>query len=313
MIELITVRAPEKPGIISAVLAALTDIFGAEEGELERRQLSGAEAADNEDVLFTAWEDGRLLSTIHLTVSRAHPGFGCLGGLVTLPAARGKGLAGRLFGQACSYYDELGGGTLFLGTSNPMAARLYSKFGFSFITGTNIMVRTSAGSLFDFYRDAYAPGQITYGPAGDFCRVPIVPLAAARGRDMLMDTNIGLISTDYVTQVSCTGLYPRLLRVMARGGVWCAALPTGALCALCTVQEQEDGASLDAFAYPGFEHTLPQLMEMACAGYRNLIARIADCDREKKALFASLGFEEKGPCLFTCRGLQIPCTLMTRE
>ena len=313
MITFRTVHVPQQPDVIDTVLALLTEAFGPEEGELERLQLSGQEAQDNEDTLFTAWEDGALLSTLHLTVSRAHPGFGCLGGMITTPAARGKGLAHQLFEQVCRYYDDLGGGALFLGTNNPVAAHLYTKHGFSFITGTNIMVRTTTGSLLNFYKQVYTPDTWTYAHVGAFCRVPIVPLVAARGRDLLMDANVGILSSDFVTQISCCGLYPRYLQLTAGGGdAWCATLPSGAICAICTVRDQTDGSSIDAFAYPGFENALPQLLAMGFEGRTRLYAHIADCDQAKQALFSDLGFTPAGACKYDYRGLQIPGTEFVR-
>ena len=314
MIEYKTIRAPQEPETIETAIGLLTEAFGPEEGALERRQLSGREARDNTDILFTAQEDGRLLSMLHLTVSRAHPGFACLGGMITVPAARGRGLADRLFTMACAHYDETDGGALFLGTNNPAAARLYARHGFSFLTGTNVMPRLPSGSMFDFYRTAYAPDALTHRPAGDFCRVPLIPLACARGRDVLMDANANLVSSACATQVSCTGLYPRLLRIAETGGVWCAELPTGALAALSTARKRPDGRTqVDAFAYPGFEHALPGLLETACAGRTDLCARVAVCDTEKQALFASLGFRPGAACTHVQNDfLHIPCTEYVR-
>ena len=312
MIEFHTIHAPQQPDMISDVLSLLTEAFGPEEGDLERLQLSGAEATDNEDILFTAYENGTLLSTIHLTMNRAHPAFACLGGMITTPAARGKGLANHMFGQACRYYDDLGGGALFLGTSNPIAAHLYAKHGFSFITGSNIMARITSDTLLGFYKQAYTPDTLTYKRVGAFCRIPIIPLVAARGRDLLMDANVGLLSSDFVTQISCCGLYPRFLQLMASGDAWCVTLPSGAICAVCTVRDQRDGSYIDAFAYPGFEETLPQLLAMGFEGRVQLSACIANCDRAKQALFTKLGFTPAGTCNYDYRGLQIPCTKFVR-
>ena len=307
MIEYIGTDGAENRKVIGAALDLIEKAFGPEERELERIQLCGEEAAENRDLLFTAWEDDALLSTIHLTVSNAHPELACMGGLITSPAARGRGLADELFRQAVAAYDDMGGGTMFLGTNNDMAARFYARHGFQFMTGTNVMYRTNYDSLYKFYKGFFSGEKAELRPFSAVYRIPIMPSFCARGRDVLMDSNVSAVSSDILTQFSCTGLYPRFLSLKEGGAAYGAELPTGALAAIGTGKDAPDGSrSVDGFAYPGYEAYIPQVVEAAAEGKTKLTALIAERDTEKAEQFVKMGFRPVKEEAFPVRGVLIP-------
>ena len=298
---------PDNKKETEEVLKLIGLTFGEEEEMLERRQLCGEESEYNADYLFTAYEDGKLLGNIHLTVCGTNGTVGCLGGLVTVPEARGKGVATKLFADACECFDKLGGRMLFLGTGNPVAARMYEKFGFRFITGTAIMVRVKDSPLFDVCREMYSDKEYEIIEMNDSCRVPIIPIVADRGRDILMDFNANIINNQYATQNSCTGLYPRFLKIKENGRVMVARLKNGAVAAVLTERSDGEIHNIDCFAYTGFEEALPQMLEKAIEMDRNYSAVICKKDTEKLQLFKSFGFSTDSEYDYEFNNIHIPC------
>ena len=307
MIDYRNFKAPNCEKEKDMVLRLLGETFGEQEEVLERKQLSGSESDYNDDYLFTAWEDGKLLGNIHLTVNKKNKAFGCLGGLVTVPESRGKGVATKLFADACEMFDNLGGKLLLLGTGNLMAARMYEKFGFKFISGTAIMYRAKDSSLFDFCKNIYSEKEYEIREMDDGCRVPIIPLIAERGRDILMDANANLINNLYATQISCTGLYPRFLKIKENGKVLVAKLKNQAVSAILTEKINGEIHNIDLFAYPGYENVLPELLQKVISSGLKYSAIICKKDTAKLELFEKFGFERKGEYDYEFNNLHMPC------
>lgn len=310
MIRFLQFRTPGNTSICEEVLKTLCDTFGPEEEKLERRQLLGIESEYNEDYLFVAFEDGKLLGNIHLTINLSNHAFGCLGGLVTLPEARGRGIATKLFGEACDFFDSLGGELLLLGTSNMLAARIYEKFGFKFISGTAIMARVKDGSYFDFCKSIYSEKEYTIEEMDDGCRVPIIPLIAERGRDLLMDYNAKILNNKYATQNSCSGLYPRFLDIKKSGRVFVAKLKNQGVCAVLTERILDGVSNIDCFAYSGFENVLPELLTKVLEKGKVYSAILSKKDEEKIGLFKNFGFVVKKECGFEFNNLYLSCNVL---
>lgn len=284
-----TLHIPDSPAVVEQAIALLSEQFGADEGALERRQLSGEEVGVNDDTLFYALDGDRFVGMIHLTVSEATR-HGLLSGLIVLPECRGTGVGRTLFGMAVAKYDEIGGDTLYLGTSNLAAARMYRTFGFAFETGTNMMYRTSALSLLPLY--GKNPQFGTVRDADRSLRVNLIPLVSRRGSTILKDANTGLADNAFLTQLSTAGLFPRYLDILEAGGavrvVWetVSRLPA-ALGSRVTINGRRYA---DAFGIAGTEAAvLPAILESLIGG-EPAYARILPSDTEKIRLFTRLGF-----------------------
>lgn len=315
MIDYNTIIVPENPAGSRDAIALLTRVFGAEEAALDKMQLTGCETAYNTDVLMTATEDGVLLGMIYLTVPKSFPQIAGASGMCTSPEARGRGAGKKLFQMLTEECDRRGVEAAFLGTNNPFAARIYFECGFSFITGTNVMARCAGGKpLYDFYKTYYAPSAAVYQKGDPSFRIPVIPLAAARGRDLLMDANTGIFSSAYFTEPSCMGLYPRYLELEQKGGAFFGArLPSGALCALASVLPTPQGNQADAFAYPGFESMVPDLLTLCEETYPDTVARISDADTAKAEVFASLGYQPESSEEYKTGFASVPCRLWRKR
>ena len=275
-------------------LKLLEDTFGYEEVVVEAPQLMGAEVAVNKDILWEAWEDGRLLGTIHTTIPRSCPTLCGLSAMATHPSVRGKGLGRILFAKIIEEFESQGVTTAFLGTSNPIAAKLYHSLGFSFIPGSHVMVRYQEGDHVDFCRKHFAPVREDCRILKDdsSLRIPMIPLVAMGATTKVLDVNTGLFHRDFVTQRSCMGLYPRYDTLLKQGGHFYGAVDEdGFVGAILSTMPTEAGIRADFFCCDGFEGLLPKLLE-TCE--EDVYLQVAECDEKKQIMAAKLGFSPVG-------------------
>ena len=291
----------------SAALKLLEDTFGYEEVVVEAPQLMGAEASVNKDIVWEAWEGDLLVGTIHTTIPRSCPTICGLSAMATHPSVRGKGLGRTLFAKIIEEFENQGVTAAFLGTSNPIAAKLYHSLGFSFLSGSHVMVRYAHGDTVDFCREHYAPVRKDCNILTDdsSIRIPMIPLVLRGGNTKVLDVNTGLFHRDFVTQRSCMGLYPRYDTLLKNGGHFYAAVDdSGIVGAILSTMPTEFGIRADFFCCDGFEGLLPKLMD-ACN--ENVYLQVAECDTKKQELVQQLGFSPVGEAeMLPCGDVWLP-------
>ena len=291
----------------SAALKLLEDTFGYEEVIVEAPQLMGKESSVNKDIVWEAWESDQLLGTIHVTIPLSCPTICGLSAMATHPSARGKGLGRILFAKIIEEFESQGVTAAFLGTSNPIAAKLYHSLGFSFLPGSHVMVRYRKGDTVDFYREQYVPVRKNCRILKDDSRIriPMIPLTLIGGNSKVLDVNTGLFHRDFVTQRSCMGLYPRYDRLLQNGGHFYAAFDAdGVMGALFSTIPTEAGTRADFYCCDGFENLLPKVLE-ACE--EPFYLQIAEYDVKKQALAKALGFSPVGETqLLPCGDVWLP-------
>ena len=291
----------------SAALKLLEDTFGYEEVVVEAPQLMGAEAAVNTDIVWEAWEAGQLVGTIHTTIPKACPTICGLSAMATHPSVRGKGLGRILFAKIIEEFESQGVTTAFLGTSNPIAAKLYHSLGFSFLSGSHVMVRYAHGDTVDFCREHYKPVREDCRILKDdsSIRIPMIPLVLMGGNTKILDVNANLFHRDFVTQRSCMGLYPRYDSLLKSGGHFYAAVDeNGIVGAILSTLPTKEGIRADFYCCDGFERVLPKLMD-ACKD--TVYLQIAECDTKKQELAQKLGYSPVGSTqMLPCGDVWLP-------
>lgn len=291
----------------SAALKLLEDTFGYEEVVVEAPQLMGKEAAVNKDIVWEAWEDDQLVGTIHTTIPKISPTICGLSAMATHPSVRGKGLGRILFAKIIEEFESQGVTTAFLGTSNPIAAKLYHSLGFSFLSGSHVMVRYHHGDTVDFCREHFSPVREDCSILKDnsTIRIPMIPLILLGGNTKVLDVNTGLFHRDFVTQRSCMGLYPRYDTLLKNGGHFYAAVDEdGVVGAILSTMPTEAGTRADFYCCDGFEGLLPKLIG-SCNN--TMYLQIAECDSKKQELAKKLGFSPVGEVeMLPCGDVWLP-------
>ena len=291
------------------VLNLIECTFGKGERELESLQLDGSESSLNDDVVFIARENGVMLGTMHITVPRDNPAIAGVSGVVTAEAARGKGVGGRLFSEAMKYLDSIGVEASFLGTGNPIAAKMYDKNGFRYIYGTGVMIRPRAGHETDFNRgyQECADGELTVSCGNQSLRIPIIPLAVHKSASVIYDINTDIICSSYMTQGSCMSLYPRYQRLEKSGGAYYVARDArGVIGAVMSVKDVDEKNRVDFFAFESFSSAIPKMLDTVTEKHKEVFFEAAAMDSEKARMIKSLGYTKEEASVYSFKGFDIP-------
>jgi GNAT superfamily N-acetyltransferase len=299
---------PLKKPTVDKLICFWSSIFGEEylSNQATRAILSGKENSFNKDFVFIAEKSPGIVSTAHLTISGLDRRIGGLGEVATLSEYRGKGLAKLLCCKAISEFERRGGKCLFLGTNNPVAARLYSALGYRYIPGTRVMLRTTQGESPEEFLGTYwncgRKEKIRIVRGNATFRIQIIPLAIWPYDGIVLDANAGLFSIRWFTQKSCMGLYPKYEN-LDKEGAWFAAVVNRLLVGISSVRFCANmAARIDGFCHPFFsKHALVSLYRHAiCYADKKGAARIYAVrernDSEKNRFLLKLGFvptEEK--------------------
>jgi hypothetical protein len=151
------------------------------------------------------------------------------------------------------------------------------------------------------------------------CRIPIIPLIVYPNECLLLDSNAGIMSTRYVIQTSCMGLYPRYVKLIEDGhGAWfCASDKQGRLFGLSSVRSDDSGKyNVEGFVHPDFPGILPALVFEAIRWVKEhndspIYAQIAVKDADKQAAFESAGFHKTDKkCIINAGSIQIDTIIM---
>ena len=293
----------------SEVLGLIEYTFGKGERELESIQLDGSESEYNDDVVFIAREEGVMLGTMHITIPRVNPTLAGVSGVVTTEAARGKGVGGRLFAEAMRYMDSIGVAASFLGTGNPIAAKMYDKNGYRYVYGTGVMLRYTLGHETDFNRQYQGnpEGEITVCEGDQSLRIPLIPLAVHKGAFVLYDINTDIVSSSYITQGSCMSLYPRYLRLQKSGGAYYFAKDErGVIGAVMSLKNVDGRSRVDFFCFESFLSVIPRMLDIVTREHGDVFFETAASDAKKAEIIKALGYTKEEASVYSVKGFEIP-------
>ena len=302
-------------------------IFGPEDPDIPIGVFLGEEAEHNRHVVLAERDRDVLAGTCGIMTPRANPEFAGIGEVATRPEYQGRGIAGRLCGQALDEFASNGGQAVFLGTENPAAARIYHRLGWRKIANSTDYVNVTNGDspeeyLADYFRTP-SPVNIVTGDAS--LRVPMIPLILMPHDWQVLDGNLPtpMISTRYAEQNSCMGLCRKYYYLISppsprdatipvipaqagiqRGGVrgmpaaeWFAAKTSdGRLVGISTARIDIYGVChVDGFIHARFMDSYEALINAAIGwGTQQESVRIATRlsaeDEEKQAKFEAIGF-----------------------
>ena len=266
--------------------------------------LLGHELPYSRITVYTHRIGGELAGACLVASSPDMPALGGLGEVATSPEARGRGIATTLTRQALDNFGARGGQTIFLGTFNPDAARIYYRLGWRKLAGANLMLNVLNGKspeefLVDYFRALGAATVRTPSPAD---RAPMIPLIVSPHDWQALDFNIGIFSTRYAALDSCMGLYRRYAAIAndGRGAWFCASTDAGHVVGLSTARlDDNGGCQVDGFTHRNYANLWQELIRAAVdwgagKGVSRIYAAVSVEDDEKRALFETLGFGSAG-------------------
>ena len=270
--------------------------------DLTREALLGGEMPDARITVYTRRIENRLAGACLVASSDIMPSLGGLGEVATSPAARRTGIATALTRQALDDFRDRGGQALFLGTVNPVAARIYHRLGWRKLAGARLMVNVLNGDspedfLVDYFREICGEVVSVRAPT-PADRAPLIPLLASPHDWQVLDFNVGVTSTRYAVLDSCLGLYRRYAAIARDGlGVWfCAGTDGGNVVGVSTARlDGHGGCRADGFTHKDHSAIWQDLIQAAAdwgVGRQatHIYADVSVEDEEKRTLFESLGF-----------------------
>ena len=296
-------EAPLEPPLVDELFEFWEPIFGGPI-DLTPDALLGSESSQTIITVYTRRLDAKLAGACLVATSRELPILGGLGEVATSPEARGSGIATELTRQARDDFAARGGLALFLGTTNPDAARIYFRLGWRKLAGANLMVNALNGSspeefFVDYFR-GLGPVEVRDPSPAD--RVPMIPLLVSPHDWQALDFNTAMLSTRYAAQDSCLGLYRRYTALTRDGrGAWfLASAEPGRTVGLSTARlDGTEGCRVDGFTRRENLDSWKELIHRATdwSAARNaspIWAAVSVEDDEKLALFEAVGFRIVG-------------------
>lgn len=309
------IRKYESPFECGDAVELWAEIFGREEALLEKPQVDGTEKEQNRDVIYIAYENGKAVGTVHATFPKGNSLLCGISGMCTHPSVRGTGLGRLLFEKIIEEADASGAEYMFLGTENLLAAKLYHSCGFSFLPGSNVMVRYKTGDRADMDRRFFGkkPEKTLISEGNPSVRIPLIPFVLHRGPHFLMDINAGIFNSDSVTQVSCMGLYPRYADIADKGGKWYFACDEAAGIPGALLSELPAGGRMrtDFFYACGFREEAEKLID-EYASDRAAVFTVSERDEEKQQLLLRRGFRKTGRTEEKVREFTVPCLIFEK-
>ena len=304
MEEVIRIKVPLQPDLVKEIFA-LWSLFFPPTDEDFREVYGGQESGHNEDIMYLMRDGkGRIMGTAHLTMNKMGPTLGGVGGVATDLDYRQRGVAAKVCGRLREDFISAGGQALFLGTENPVAIRVYHRLGWRKLASADAMVlvrdhRSPEKYLVDYF-EKIEPFQIVPGSPAD--RLPMVPLIMTPHDWLVLDANIPIFSTRYVTQKSCGGLYQKYEGLLAGNhGTWFIARSVdGRIVGIASARLSSDRqCQVDGFTHPHFDGAWNGLIRHAmdwgvARGATSWLARVSGIDDDKRKRFEALRFTPAG-------------------
>lgn len=318
MLEFVKVKLPDSSSSVPQQVAELwRQVFGECEVQYTRGRFCGDELGFHDDVLYAVLKDGEIAACCHIT-SQKNGRIAGLGGVASAPEFRGQGMADKLLDFALQDFDQSGCDTIFLGTGNPAAANLYAKYGFAFLRGTAVMMRTAGGARpMDILRRELSLDGETGIKSGDASlRLPIIPLACCGCSMLVGDGVAGIFGADHLMQRSCMGLYMRYEGVRRDGGDF-LMLRSGThilgTASFVPVADAPEQVKADLLYTAEAAEYAPELLKQLqrSAGGRALDIAVSPQDAAKYEMLLSCGAGKTGSGKLTpVAGVEIPVDIL---
>lgn len=305
----------EAPCRSTEIQRLLADVFDESEGREEGQHLGGRDAAYQLDIAYAAEENGIAYGSVHMTIPRNFPAICALSGMCTRREVRGQGLGKKLFGYIVDEIRSNGIEAAYLGTSNPVAAKMYHSFGFSFLPGSNVMAWFADGDQVDFeqrYFSGKSEPDLTHlkiQPGSVADRIPIIPLSLRRGPFYLMDVNAGMLNCSFITQKSCMGIHAKYGRLLQNGGDYsCVYGQSGAMVFIASRLVEDTGCCVDFFGCEAVMPIIADLVSEFIGQKDGIFFKIGDTDYEKIKIVEKLGFKPREKRHFVGDRFIVPVT-----
>ena len=270
------------------------------------RILAGKLAGTNADQSYSVWIDERPAAHAAMLRARDNEQVGLVSFVMTDPGFRGMGLSSLLMERLMDDFWADGGQYALLGTANPVAHAIYTRYGFRDYNGHVMRYVSDIVQADDVDADYFAnsgPATARAGHWGDGARVGW--LYAKQSEWLVKDYMEALYGHPDIEHARCGSVLPSMmLNVEERGGgLWVLETQERRLVGAATLTYfdragQATAPVVDLLVVPAYLDRADDLLHGAIgaaetAGARHVRAYLASCDVGKQAIVDALGFRQE--------------------
>jgi len=262
----------------------------------------GSENKFNTTKVFYYSEKESIIATCATVISNNINILGGLAEVATHEKFRGNGFAKDLCKKALERFFTDKGEALFLGTSNPIAEKLYIKLGWQKIYNSNVLVNIKNNATYEEFSKNYFKddSSILINQSNPSARIPMIPLIIYPHQSELLDSNINIYSTKYHNQSSCMGLYNKFNIIKNKNnGTWFVVkTKSGKVVGISTSQLIDYKTfNIDGFIHPNFKQNIDLLINKSIKwsinqGAKKITAEASINDFVKQSTFEKLNFKK---------------------
>ena len=270
--------------------------------DLPKNVFLGSEDNYNTTKVFYYSENNSIIATCATVTSKNINTLAGLAEVATHKTFRGNGFAKKLCKTALDEFFINKGQALFLGTSNPIAEKLYIKLGWQKIYNSNVLVNINSNIPYEEFLINYFKDEsiILINESNPSTRIPMIPLIIYPHKSDLLDSNINIYSTKYHNQSSCMGLYNKFnILKNENNGTWFIAKTKSEKVVGISTSKLIDYKTfnIDGFIHPNFNQNMDLLINKSIKwsinqGAKKITAEASINDFIKQSTFEKLNFKK---------------------
>tara|TARA_Y100001960_G_scaffold51087_1_gene52038 strand:+ start:17647 stop:18618 length:972 start_codon:yes stop_codon:yes gene_type:complete len=269
--------------------------------------LRGSEKNINQINLYSIEKERQILSTVVLIFQIDNPSISGIGEVCTELNSRGNQFAYNLCMLARDEFFSIDGSQCnFLGTINPLAAKIYKKLGWKKIENSYVMYNSINYSNFDhFLEEKYIKSEkLIISEGSSYFRLSLIPFILSNKNVLYSDMNIG-ISSETIS-AACLSLYEMYNSLLNRKGRWfCMHNQSNQIYGVSTIiTEINKTYKIDGFSNQNYKEDFYKLVDYTCnLALENdpmkIYIDVLNDDSYKKEIFSELGFIETNSYNYT--------------
>lgn len=209
--------------------------------DVDKILLRGSEKNINQINLYSIERDSEFLSSVILIFPKDNPTISGLGEVCTRIDSRGRNYASSLCKLARDdFFSKSNAEGNFLGTVNPVAAKIYEKLGWKKITNSLVMFNSVNNISFDnFVEQNYISSEkLNISEGSPYFRLPLIPFVLSNKKFIYSDINVGILGE--LESSYCLSLYDKFDSLLKRNGNWyCMHNLNNQIYGISTYQEEK--------------------------------------------------------------------------
>ena len=266
--------------------------------DVDKILLGGSEKTINQINLYSIEKDSDFLSSVILIFPKDNSAVSGLGEVCTRIDSRGRNYASNLCKLARDdFFSKSNAQGNFLGTTNPIAAKIYERLGWKKITNSLVMFNSVNNISFEnFVEENYISSEkLNISEGSPYFRLPLIPFVLSNKKFIYSDINVGILGE--LERSYCLSLYEKFDSLLKKNGNWyCMHNVNNQIYGITTYQEEKPKIyRIDGFYNHFYKNDSHNLLEKTIESIleKNPLKIYVDVlldDKNKYEIFSELNF-----------------------